>query len=89
MFGKGGTKEGEFLTPRGITIDHQQRVYVVDSDNNRIQVFDPEGRFLHSFSGPKILGGKLNGPYGITINKNGKIFIADNQNHRIMVFSMT
>lgn len=38
-FGQGGDQPGEFKTPNGISIDTKNRVYVLDSGNSRIQVF--------------------------------------------------
>ena len=38
-FGGHGVRPGEFQLPAGLFIDHDDRVYVVDSFNRRIQVF--------------------------------------------------
>ena len=45
-WGKPGTGPGEFHTPHAVTLDAKGNVYVTDRENNRIQVFDPDGRFL-------------------------------------------
>ena len=45
--GKEGEKEGEFYFPRGVTL-HDNQVYVCDSDNFRIQVFDLNLNFVRS-----------------------------------------
>lgn len=50
-WGQNGDKEGEFNVPHGITIDKSGNVYVADRENSRIQVFDPNGRFLKQFLG--------------------------------------
>ena len=34
-----GTGAGEFQLPSGLQIDNQDRIYVVDSFNRRVQVF--------------------------------------------------
>ncbi len=39
QFGSTGNSEGKFNWPRGISFDPEGRVYVVDSHNDRIQVF--------------------------------------------------
>ncbi len=36
---------GQFNTPHGIAVDRQNRVYVADRGNRRIQVFDRDGNF--------------------------------------------
>jgi hypothetical protein len=38
-FGKRGTHAGEFQLPAGLFINHEDRIFVVDSFNRRIQVF--------------------------------------------------
>lgn len=38
-FGKRGLKPGDFQLPAGLFLDKDDRIYVVDSYNRRIQVF--------------------------------------------------
>jgi DNA-binding beta-propeller fold protein YncE len=45
-FGTPGSKPGEFNTPHGIANDAKGNIYVADRGNKRIQVFDPDGKFL-------------------------------------------
>jgi DNA-binding beta-propeller fold protein YncE len=45
-WGKRGTSPGEFNTPHSIAVDSKGTVYVSDRENNRIQIFDPNGKFL-------------------------------------------
>jgi DNA-binding beta-propeller fold protein YncE len=42
-FGAEGTHAGEFQLPAGLFIDHDDRVFVVDSFNRRVQVFHYSG----------------------------------------------
>jgi hypothetical protein len=39
VWGNSGSNEGEFKTPEGITVDKDGKVFVVDRDNSRVQVF--------------------------------------------------
>ena len=45
-WGTKGTNEGQFVTPHSIAVDGKDNVYVADRGNNRIQVFDNNGKFL-------------------------------------------
>ena len=45
-WGTRGTGPGEFGLPHNLVVDAMGRVYVTDRDNQRIQVFDPDGMFL-------------------------------------------
>ena len=50
-FGKRGTGPGEFGMPHNVQVDVQERVYVSDRDNGRVQVFDSNGKFLREWAG--------------------------------------
>lgn len=71
-WGTKGIGPGEFNLPHGIAIDAKGRVIVCDRENERLQVFDAKGSFLHEWKGPQI--GK---PYGIAVSPDGQIFIID------------
>jgi hypothetical protein len=45
-WGKMGSEPGNFRTPHAIAIDSQDRVFVADRGNKRVQVFDPDGTFV-------------------------------------------
>jgi len=60
-WGTRGTGNGEFNTPHSITIDKNRRVYVSDRANNRIQVFDENGKYLDQFP-------RITQPYHIRIS---------------------
>ncbi len=87
-----GTASGEFNTPVGIEVDSIGNVYVADTNNHRIQVFDPDGNFLRQWGrngGDGTYGiedGEFNEPWDISINSTGHIFVTDCSNHRIQVF---
>ena len=46
QWGEEGTGPGQFALPHSIAIDSEQRVYVADRNNARIQVFDTQGELL-------------------------------------------
>ena len=49
-FGCYGDGDGQFNRPNGIAQDRAGNLYVSDSYNNRVQVFDCKGQFLSTFS---------------------------------------
>jgi len=49
-WGKRGTGPGEFNTPHSVAVDTKGTVYVSDRENNRIQLFDPNGKFLRQWT---------------------------------------
>jgi DNA-binding beta-propeller fold protein YncE len=75
-WGKKGAGPGEFDTPHAIAMDSQGRLFVGDRQNNRIQIFDQEGKFLdqwHQFSRPS----------GVYIDKNDNIYVADSESESV------
>ena len=50
-WGKRGKGPGEFFLPHNVAVDATGRVYVTDRENQRIQVFDANGKFLHQWTG--------------------------------------
>ncbi|MBN8421238.1 MAG: 6-bladed beta-propeller [Verrucomicrobia bacterium] len=72
QWGTQGSGPGEFNLPHGITLDPQGRIIVCDRENERLQIFDAKGNFLHEWKGPQI--GK---PYGIATSPDGHLFVID------------
>lgn len=49
-WGSPGKGPGQFNTPHTIAIDREDRIYVGDRGNRRIQVFDTDGNFIRQFT---------------------------------------
>jgi DNA-binding beta-propeller fold protein YncE len=49
-WGKHGTGPGEFNTVHSVGVDSQGTVYVSDRENNRIQIFDANGKYLREWN---------------------------------------
>ena len=81
--GKGG---GQFQDPRGIAVDEAGNVYVADSGNHRIQVFDSSGKFLTQWGSQGMEAGQFQDPWGIAVDQAGNVYVADTWNHRIQKF---
>jgi DNA-binding beta-propeller fold protein YncE len=45
-WGVPGTGPGQFYLPHGIGVDRDGRVFVCDRENDRIQIFSPDGEYL-------------------------------------------
>jgi DNA-binding beta-propeller fold protein YncE len=84
--GRPGNGPGEFNRPEGICVDSADRIYVADSCNHRIQVFDSEGKFLRSYGKPGKGLGELSYPYDICVDKTGRQYVCEFGNSRIQVF---
>jgi DNA-binding beta-propeller fold protein YncE len=78
-WGRPGAGPGEFTTPHGIWIDGSGRVLVSDRENDRVQLFDAEGRFLSEWR-------DLYHPMDIYIEPSGYVFVTD-QIPRLTMYS--
>jgi DNA-binding beta-propeller fold protein YncE len=86
--GKAGFADGQFTQPRSIGIGPDDRLYVADTYNSRIQVFDDNGNFLMKFGNVGFGPGQFVFPAGVIVdNSTGNIFVADYGNFRIQVFN--
>ena len=65
-WGKRGTGPGEFGLPHNVVVDTQGLVYVTDRDNQRIQIFDANGKFLREWTG-------TGGVSGLAMTGDGRI----------------
>ena len=85
-FGAPGTADGEFNRAEGICIGPGDRIFVADSCNHRLQIFSPEGRWLHTFGRPGPGLGELSYPYDICVDVQGFQYVCEFGNSRLQVF---
>lgn len=71
-WGRLGSGPGEFRTPHGLAIDARGRLFVADRGNNRIQIFDQDGRFLEEWK-------QFGRPSGIFIDRTDRLYSADSE----------
>ena len=75
-----------FWGPRGIAVDVQGHVYVADTGNKRIVVFDSDGKYLTEFGTPGLDPGQFDEPVGVAVAEDGTVFVTDTWNQRIQSF---
>ncbi|HOW32846.1 MAG TPA: 6-bladed beta-propeller [Methanoregulaceae archaeon] len=85
--GSSGTGPGEFYHPRGILVDQSDRVYVVDTENNRVQKFDLNGSYLGEWGSFGSGDGKFTAPRGIAADGGGNVMVVEELNHRVQKFT--
>lgn len=67
-WGTRGTAPGQFQTPHSIATDRNRRVYVADRANNRVQVFDENGKHVDIFP-------NIQQPYHIRISDDQFLWV--------------
>ncbi|MBI5491782.1 MAG: SMP-30/gluconolactonase/LRE family protein [Deltaproteobacteria bacterium] len=84
--GKRGREEGEFNYPSHIAVDNKGNLYVVDTMNGRIQIFDSEGKFVKAFGKFGDAPGLFARPKGIGVDSEGHIYVVDAAFNNVQVF---
>ncbi len=72
--------------PRGVAVDSKGFIYVADTNNHRIQKFDPSHDFVPLRYDSNELGDGFQSPEGIIVDSKGFIYVADTGNNRIQKF---
>jgi len=81
------TTPGDFGGPQGVALDKDGNVYVTDTMNNRVEIFDADGHFIKEFGKHCDGPGCFARPKGIAIDGDGHIWVADAFNDTLQVFN--
>ena len=82
-WGEKGDKPVQFKEPQDLSVDPGGFLYVADTGNQRIQKFDPNGRFITEIGGFGWNQGQFNSPVAVSSRNGMDVFVADMYNHRI------
>jgi PKD repeat protein len=91
--GSSGSGDGQFIHPMSVAKmppiggDYGSKVYVTDTDNNRIQLFTTSGDFFVKWGASGAQNGQFNSPRGIAIGSTGYVYVADYNNNRVQKFN--
>lgn len=84
-FGRIGQDKGQFTNPDGIAVDTKGMIYVGDSGNARIQVFDKKLRFIRTIGSRGTGNGQFNWISGICLTERNELVISDFKNHLVQI----
>ena len=90
--GKAGTKHestepGLFSRPTNCAVDADGNLYVTDTFNNRVEIFDADGNFIRAWGKHGDGPGYFARPKGIAIDKDGHVWVADTVQDRVQVYT--
>jgi DNA-binding beta-propeller fold protein YncE len=80
------TSPGDFSLPTHVAVDKEGNVYVTDTLNNRVEIFDADGGFISEFGKAGDGPGHFARPKGIAIDCDGHIWVTDEIQSRVQVF---
>ena len=81
------TTPGDFGAPQGVAVDQDGNVYVTDTLNDRVEIFDADGDFISTFGKAGDGPGYFARPKGIAVDSDGHIWVADQVQDRLQVFN--
>jgi DNA-binding beta-propeller fold protein YncE len=86
QFGSSGMAPGQLLHPESLALGRDDRIYVINSGNHRVEVFSLEGARLLGWGSFGSKPGEFRFPAGLAIAPDGAVYVADAGNGRIQVF---
>jgi len=92
QIGKPSTKHdqsdaGNFSLPEAVAVDRHGDVYVADTFNNRVEIFDADGKFISTFGKNGDSPWNLERPKGIAVDCDGHIWVVDAVQNLVKVFN--
>jgi len=85
QIGTSGDPAGGIYRPKGMGIDSEDHIYIVDGEWGLVQVFDRRGRLLYRFGNGTGFGQFLL-PAGLFIDRNDRVYLVDSYTHRVQIF---
>ena len=86
QFGTRGLVIGNLVRPKGVAVDSEGNVYIVESYFDSLLVFSSHGEFLLPIGGTGTATGRFYLPAGVWIDARNRVFIADMFNGRVVAF---
>jgi streptogramin lyase len=74
QWGTKGSGPGQFSTPHSLAMDADGRLFVADRENNRVEIFDQDGKFLADWR-------QFGRPSGVFIDKHNQLYVTDAQSN--------
>ena len=74
------------VRPKGVTVDSEGNIYVVESYYDHLLIYDESGQFLLPIGGTGSEVGQFFLPAGMWSDKTDRIFVADMFNSRVVIF---
>ena len=91
QFGTWGNGNYQFNCPAFVAVGQDNRIYISDTCNCCIKIFDSTGKFQTKiqFGGVSgASGSNMKRPQGICLDHQGNVLMADRDNHRISIYSL-
>ena len=85
-FGEHGLFLGNLVRPKGVAVDGDGNVYVIESYYDNLLVFSPRGELLLPIGGTGTATGRFYLPAGVWVDGRNRVHVADMFNGRVVLF---
>src|SRR6185437_17091239 len=82
-----GSRLGQLAFPRAIASDPAGDTYVTNTANDRIEIYDPEGRFVRTIGISARGPNALTAPRGLAIDPAGRLLVSDTVGGRLELYA--
>jgi len=86
IFGTAGSAQGELFYPTNLALSPDNKLYVSETGNFRVQVFSLEGDYISGFGSVGTSVGQFARPKGIAIDRDGRIYVVDAAFENVQIF---
>lgn len=86
IIGSRGLFIGDLVRPKGIAVDSEGNLYVVESYYDHLLVFNHDGQLLLGIGGSGYGSGKFYLPAGLWIDDKNRVYLADMFNGRVVTY---
>lgn len=85
-FGEVGNRVGNLVRPKGVAVDSEGHIYVIEALGDHLLVFNRDGKLLLPIGGSGPGPGQFDLPAGVWIDGGNRVFVADTANSRVAIF---
>jgi DNA-binding beta-propeller fold protein YncE len=82
-----GSGPGQFLFPTYLAVDKSGNLYVTDTLNSRVQMFDPQAKYVKTFGSRGSAWGMFDKPKGVALDNFGNVYVADSGWSNVQIFN--
>ena len=75
IFAEKGLRPGMILRAHGMALDPQGRLFVIDVDNMRVNIYDRDHQHLCDWGREGLWSGEFNAPHGLFVDRNSDVFV--------------
>ncbi len=83
-FGSEGKASNEFSGPTDIAVNSKGDIFICDTGNNRVVVYNSSYEYVKTLSGGAV---SMKAPYGVCVDTADNVYVADTENNRVLKYN--